>query len=298
MAMTRRALLGVLGAAGVVGGAATGGVVLVDRRVVPGRSALDRVLGRCDIDVPGSDVPVGPVAEGTFTSALRRGPVRFAIGYPPGAAAGAPLPVCLVLHGFGADARAALDAGRYHSHLAAHVAGGGPPFVLAAMDGGPGYWHPHPADDPLGALFDEFLPLLRGRGLRTDRVAALGWSMGGYGALLCGLTAPRRVVAVAASAPAFWRSFAEARRVNPAAFGSADEWARYDVLARAGELDDIAVRIDCGESDSFAPAVRALRGRLGDPSVVHFAAGCHDPRFWQYAAPAQLAMIGAALATT
>lgn len=77
MAMTRRALLGVLGAAGVVGGAATGGVVLVDRRVVPGRSALDRVLGRCDIDVPGSDVPVGPVAEGTFTSALRRTIPRF-----------------------------------------------------------------------------------------------------------------------------------------------------------------------------------------------------------------------------
>jgi S-formylglutathione hydrolase FrmB len=178
------------------------------------------------------------------------------------------------------------------------VAAGGTPFALAAMDGGPGYWHPHATDDPLGSLLDEFLPLLKQRKLDTDRVAALGWSMGGYGALLCGLTAPERILAVAAAAPAFWPSYAEAEQVNPGAFDSAEEWVRYDVLARAGELDRLNLRIDCGESDSFAPVVRTLRSRLADPSVVHFAKGCHDPRFWHHIAPAQLAMIGTAFAAT
>lgn len=292
MALKRRALL--LGALAVAATGA-GGLAAVEHRVVPGRSALDRALGRCDIDVPPTDLPAGTTIEGTFTSALRRGPVNFALGYPPGATPDARLPVCLVLHGFGSTARAALDAGRYPSYLARHVAGGGAPFVLAAMDGGPGYWHPHPDDDPLGALFDEFLPLLERRGLTTDRIAALGWSMGGYGALLCGLTAPSRVVAVAASAPAFWRSYDESRRVNALAFSSAQEWARFDVLSRAPELRGVRLHIDCGQSDSFAPAVRALRDRLPDRSAVHLAPGCHDNHFWQYAAPAQLAMIGSAL---
>lgn len=296
MPMTRRNLLiGALSGTGLVAAAGAGGMVLVDHRVVPGRSALDRVLGRCDVDVPVAEPAAGALVEGAFTSTLRRAAVRFAISYPPGFAPGAALPVCLVLHGFDSNARAALDEGHYPQYVAGYVKGGGTPFALAAMDGGPGYWHPHPGDDPLGALFDEFLPVLRQRGLQTTQVGALGWSMGGYGALLCGLTAPEQVVAVAASAPAFWASYAEARRVNPAAFSSAQEWARYDVLARAGELDGTALHIDCGESDSFAPAVHALRDRLKDPSAVHLAAGCHNARFWRHAAPAQLAMIGTAL---
>ena len=50
----------------------------------------------------------------------------------------------------------------------------------------------------------------------------------------------------------------------------------------------MAVRIDCGESDPFAPAVKALRDRLPDPGVVHLAKGCHDNAFWRSVAPAQL----------
>jgi S-formylglutathione hydrolase FrmB len=290
MAMTRRQLLA--GAVGATVAAGAGGLLMVDRGILPGGSVLDRKLGRCDIDVPTANTPGGTVVGGSFTSRLRRVPVDYVIGYPPGVQPGTRIGVCLVLHGFGATARDGLDAGRYQHHV---DTSSGTPFALAAMDGGPGYWHPHATDDPLAAMFQEFLPLLAQRGLRTDRVAVLGWSMGGYGALLCGLTQPQRIVAVAASAPAFWRSYEEAERVNPGAFDSVDEWRRYDVLTRAGELSGVPLHIDCGEDDPFAPAVRALRGRLPDPSVVHFASGCHDPQFWQYAAPAQLAMIGAAL---
>jgi enterochelin esterase-like enzyme len=225
---------------------------------------------------------------GVFDSVRRRRQVNFMIEYPPGAHPGDRLPVCLVLHRYGGDASS--------SPVSSYLASSGlPPFVLAAMDGGDGYWHPHLSDDPLGALLDEFLPLLASRGLAVDRVAVLGWSMGGYGALLCGITRPSRFAAVVASSPAIWRSYAEAHRVNAGAFDSAAEWARYDLLTRAGEFRGLRVRIDCGESDRFAPAARALRAELPDPSVVHLAKGCHDDPFWQHVAAAQLRFVGEAL---
>jgi len=57
------------------------------------------------------------------------------------------------------------------------------------------------------------------------------------------------------------------------------------------------VQIYVGASDSFAPAIRTLRGRLGNPDVVHIAKGCHDASYWRSQAPAQLRLIGAAHAT-
>ncbi|GAA0803080.1 alpha/beta hydrolase [Spirilliplanes yamanashiensis] len=272
-----------------------GGLGLVEARVVPGRSVLDRAVGRCDVEVPPATVAPGLQQTGTFDSALRRQRVSWVVAYPPGAQPGAKLPVCLVLHGYGATAATAIGAAAYDRHLATHVAGGGDPFVLAAMDGGDGYWHPHDGDDPLGALLREFVPMLAGRGLRTDRLAAIGWSMGGYGAMLCALTDPQRFVAVAASAPAIWRSYDEARAVNAGAFASAQEWARYDVLAQAHALSRVRVRIDCGESDPFAPAVRDLRDRLPDSSVVRFTQGCHDNAYFSSVAPDQLKLVGVAL---
>jgi len=168
---------------------------------------------------------------------------------------------------------------------------------LASAEGGNGYWHPHPDDDPLGMLLDEFVPLLASRGLRVSRLAALGFSMGGYGALLCGLTAPTRFASIAASSPAFWRSYDDARNVNRGAFPSAAEWARYgNVLERANDIGKLPAQIYVGASDSFAPVVRELRDRLPDPGVVHISKGCHDQSYWRSQAPEQLRTIGSALA--
>jgi S-formylglutathione hydrolase FrmB len=223
--------------------------------------------------------------------------VDFAISYPPGYADGADLPVCLALHGYGSDAMAGLGAGDYPRFIAGAVRDGAAPFALAAPDGGDGYWHPHADDDPLGMLVEEFLPLLGSRGLRTDRVAVAGWSMGGYGALLCGLAYRDRFRMIVASSPAIFHSYADARHVNAGAYDSPHEWARYDVSARAKEFVGLPVRIAIGAADPFAPAVRALRDRLPDRSVVQIATGCHDNRFWAYAAPAQVRAISSALAT-
>ncbi len=198
-----------------------------------------------------------------------------------------------MLHGFAANETDALTAGHYPEYLAAAVAAGTAPFALASAAGGNGYWHPHPDDDPLGMLINEFLPLLGAHGLSVERPAVSGYSMGGYGALMCGLTAPDRFVAAMANAPAFWRSYGEAQHVNPGAFSSAAEWARYgDLLKRAADFRGLPVQIYIGASDPFEPAVSALRNALPDPGVVHIAKGCHDGRFWDSQAPTLLATVG------
>lgn len=283
-------------AAGVAGLGA-GGVALVDAEVLPGRSVLNQALGRCDARSP--DAPRGaapPPVTGTFRSAARRRDVSFAISYPPGYAPGARLPVCLALHGYAADAGTAVAAARYPEFLAGAMPGGVAPFALAAPDGGNGYWHPHADDDPLGMLVDEFLPLLAARGLRTDRVAVAGWSMGGYGALLAAVTHPGRFRAVVATSPAVFHSYDDARRVNAGAFDSAEEWARHDLTARARQFAGLPVRIAIGAADPFTPAVRTLRDRLPDPGVVEISTGCHDTDFWISVAPGQVRAISAALA--
>ena len=279
--------------------AGEGAYSLVENGRLPGKSRVDQALGWCDATtVEAVGVP-GPVHDGSFESTKRRTRVGYRVVYPPGVAVGARVPVCLVLHGFGGQAAAAIGCGDFDRYTAAYAAAGGTAFALAACDGGPGYWHPHPTDDPLGMVLDEFLPLLASLGLAAgdgDRVAVLGTSMGGYGALLCGLAEPARFTAVAASAPAFWRSYAEAQTINAGAFDSAKEWDAYNVMTRAADLDRLNLRIDCGQHDPFAPAVRALRALLRRPEAVHLAKGCHDGPFWHHAAPAQIRFIGEALA--
>ena len=284
---------------GLVGLAAAGSgvVALAANGVIPGKGIVDQQLGFCDVPFPPVRTAAGPIVSGSFASTYRRATVNFKIAYPPGYGSGSKLPVSLVLHGYAADESAALSAGNYPANLAAAVAAGAPPFALAAVAGGNGYWHPHPSDDPLGMIFHEFLPLLGTKGLAVDRPAVLGYSMGAYGALMCGLTQPDRFTAVVANAPAFWHSFDEAQRVNPGAFSSAAEWSTYgNVLARATDVGALPAHIYVGQSDSFEPIVAALRDKMPDPSAVHISKGCHDGTFWQAHAPEQLRIIGAALA--
>jgi S-formylglutathione hydrolase FrmB len=299
MPTRRQVLFGAAATATAVAGAGVGLIQLAEAGVVPGKSAVDQHLGYCDVSVPPARRPAGPMTTASFASIRRRTTVTYTVAYPPGAAVGAPLPVCLVLHGYGADANQAWSAGDYPAYLAEAVGAGTPGFALAAASGGNGYWHPHPGDDPLGMLLDEFLPLLARHGLRVDRPAVLGYSMGGFGALLCGLAAPDRFASIVASSPAFWRSYDEARHVNPGAFGSEADWKRYgDLVSSAAAISRLPAQIYVGAADSFTPAIRALRDRLSDPDVVHIAKGCHDNSYWRSQAPAQLRLIGARLAAT
>ncbi|GAA2070678.1 alpha/beta hydrolase [Actinomadura alba] len=286
--MNRRGLL-VAGGLGILG-AAGSGVGLVEANVLPGKVPLDRALGRCG-DAPPVPAARATVRQETFRSAARGRDVRLVIATPRATAAG-PLPVVIALHGWGGDARSVLTQA-LDRHLAQAHAQGIPPFAVVGVDGGEMYWHPRASgDDPHRMITAEVLPRLRREGLRTDRIGVMGWSMGGYGALLLGQSlGPSRVGAIVASSPAVFTSYDDARATNTRAFDDADDFARHDVRAALGRLRGIPTWVDCGRSDPFTGTARRLRAGLGNPAGGLFG-GCHDNTYWQRRAPAQLTFLG------
>ncbi|MFI0408646.1 alpha/beta hydrolase-fold protein [Actinomadura sp. 3N508] len=295
--ITRRALLGGaggLGAAAALGGA---GYALVQHEVLPGRVRLDRALGRCG-NVP--EPPPRPVRIEfmTWRSARRRTAVTAAIVPPADGRSLRGLPVVVALHGTGHTATSLVASLNLHHYLPDAVANGGvPPFALVAVDGGKdSYWHPRAdGDDPLGMITDELLPRLGARGARTDRIGAIGWSMGGYGAL--GLTrrlGAARTAAVVAASPALFSSYEDARSVNRRAFDGRTDFERNDVFASPAAFKGVPLRVDCGNSDPFAKAVRRFRDRVRPEGSM--SGGCHDVAYWQRLLRPQLAFLGHQLA--
>ncbi|CAN5170898.1 alpha/beta hydrolase [soil metagenome] len=272
----------------VAGGAALLGV---EERILPGRSALHRELG---LDGPAGIIPTttpGASIEGSFVSRARRHTeVGWKVSYPPGATPGAALPVLVVLHGAGGSHASAFG---HQLGLDRFQAAGEAPFAIASIDGGTTYWHRRANGEDAGAMVtDEFLPLLKQRGLDTDRLALLGWSMGGYGALLLGETLRPR--AIAAESVAIWPT---AKQAAPVAFDNATDFATHTIFGRQRELDGIFVRIDCGDGDGFAPNDRAYRAGFATPPAGGIEPGGHNMAYWRRMAPDQLAFIAQHLST-
>ena len=174
----------------------------------------------------GSAPPRAPAAPaptyvtGSFASAARGGvATNWAIARPPGQT-GALRPV-IALHGKGGDA-ASVMAGGVEQGLAQAVDAGLPPFAVVGVDGGGSYWHKRASGDDSGAMvLNELIPMLGAQGLDTSRVGFLGWSMGGYGALLLGARlGPARTAAICAVSPALWTS---SGATAPGAFDSAED---------------------------------------------------------------------------
>ncbi|GAA4619740.1 alpha/beta hydrolase-fold protein [Actinoallomurus vinaceus] len=291
--VSRRAFL--FGGAGVGAVAVAGGVgaVLVEEDVLPGKVAFDRAIGRCG-SVPSPPPTPGVVQTQTFSSRRRGTDVTAVVVLPAGVTSLRGLPVAVALHGNGGSGASAAAGLRLDRYLTEAVRTGKvPPFALVAVDGGPStYWHRRASgEDPLGMIVDELLPRLRRQGASTDRFGVIGWSMGGYGALLLAETvgAPRMAAAVASS-PALFPSYDNARRTNHQAFDDAADFARNDVFAGLDRLRGVPTRVDCGTSDPFAPMVRRLRARLHPEGAM--SGGCHDGAFWQPHLPDQLAFLG------
>jgi S-formylglutathione hydrolase FrmB len=271
--LTRRQAL----AAGAAGAAAAlaGGAGLVQAGVLPGRYRVGRLLGACDVGgPPPTTAAPGPIRFASFPSRRRGRRVGYGVAWPPGSGSGDRLPVCLLLHAAAGNERTPFERLRLHHHLA--QASRLPPLALASADGRGSGWSPAAGDDPFGMLLDELLPLLSDLGLRTapGQVGVLGWSMGGGGALRLAEANPGRLAAVVATSPAV------------AAAGSE--------VAGAGRLAGLAVKVDCGANDPFAPATRALAAALPGAEIA-VTKGCHDGGFWQRQAPAQLRFLAAAL---
>src|SRR5689334_16412812 len=285
MRMTRRRALTGLGAGALAAGAAAAGA-----RGVPLHTWYDELTGACGPSGPSPPrLPGTRVVSGTLHSASVRGPVEYAVGLPPGHAGGA---AAVCLPGRGADADWVMNV----LHTVDFVAAAGLRFAVAAVDGGQSYWHRRAdGEDRMRMLISDFLPLLRS-GFGLEPRAIMGWSMGGYGALLAGERHPQRFRTVAVSSAAVWQTHAQQASAVPDAFDGAADFARNDVFAGAGRLARSAVWLSCGTADPFLAADRAFAARLPHRPAGEFVAGCHDEDFWRRMLPAQMRFVGRALA--
>src|SRR5262249_17901622 len=121
--------------------------------------------------------------------------------------------------------------------------------------------------------------------------AVVGWSMGGYGALLAAERAPDQFKAVAAASPALWT---RASDTAAGAFDSADDFRQNDVFRGADRLSPLVVRVGCRSYDPFYDASKEFAARLSSRSHAHFGDGFHDAAYWRSVAPAQVDTIVAA----
>ena len=243
---------------------------------------------------------------GTLHSAARGSDAAWAIMYPPGVTpnrpvlpAGGRVPVVVALHGYGSDESILTTLG-LDVALGEAVAAGMPPFVLAAIAGGDGYWHPRRDGTDAGRMVvEEFLPSLAAAQLAAGaayRVGLMGWSMGGYGAIrLAEQLGPDRVSVVAAASPALWLHSGDTPQ---GAFDDAEDFRRNDVFAHRDLLRRIPVRVDCGLSDPFLAATRSFVSGLAPAPSGSFAPGGHDNAYWRTLVAGQVAFLGAALAGT
>ncbi len=292
------------------------GLELVNRGVLPGKGLLNQLDGACSVPATAFTYHArpGPRYDGTFYSAARRTTVGYTIAYPPGHGPGDRLPLVIALHGFGANHANALSGLTPARALALKV-NGEPlsPMALVTVDGGGGYWNPHPGDDPQAMLVRELIPMCQRKGLGVAspasgsvghansgrpprRIGVMGISMGGYGALLLAEKYPRLIGAVAAISPAIWTSYDQARAANAGAYASPATFAAADAVTHAAALAAVPVRVAAGYADPFYPGVRAFARALpktagGQPPVLAFANGCHGGNFFNSQEPASLAFL-------
>lgn len=286
--LSRRALLRL--GAGVTLGAA--GAYAAGTRGTVARPVTETRLTGTGVPLAPAPLPREPapavlptMTTGSFVSAARGGVLtNWAIARPPGQSA--PLRPVIALHGKGSDAATVMAGGVEQGLAQASTVAGLPPFAVVAVDGGGSYWHHRASGEDSGAMvLDELLPLLREHHLDTSRVGFLGWSMGGYGALLLGgRLGPARTAAICAVSPALWLS---AGATAPGAFDGADDFAANSVFGMPA-LASIPIRVDCGNGDPFYGATQQFIASLPNPPAGGFSPGGHDASFWSSQLPAEL----------
>ena len=296
----RRVLAFGAGGLATIIGAAAGAFELIEHGVLPGAQEIDQIDGACSVtDAPLRYSVVGPSKSGSFYSHARNCNVGYTIGYPPGHGPGSSLPLIVMLHGYGGNHTDALAAMSPAQAVALQVRVAPlAPMAMVTVDGGGGYWNAHPGDNPMAMVIDELIPMCQrlGLGRSPQRIATMGISMGGYGALLLGEKYPTLISAVAAISPAIWTSYDQARSANPGAYASRSDFDADDAVTHASALAGIPVRVASGNDDPFHPGVVALANALPAGAVVDFSAGCHSGPFFIAAEPPSLEFLASHLA--
>lgn len=231
-------------------------------------------------------VPAGSVSIERLPSRARGRDVDLVIISPDGEPP-VGLPVCLALHGRGGGARSFQELG-LGQFLTAAVRAGVQPFVVAAVDGGETYFtDKDPADDPQRMLTEE-LPRWLDQHQLGDVTAAIGISMGGFGAL--NLQRRRRdLQAVAAISPALFRDWGDAQPRN--AFRDQKHWQANEPLRHIDELAGVPLGVWCGSDDPFIGSAQELIDKT-KPVVAAVGPGAHDNAYWQRVMPDVLRFIG------
>ncbi len=237
---------------------------------------------------PSSAKTLPTYTTGSFASAARGGvETKWAIARPPGQYGR--LRAVIALHGRDMTADGVMGMG-VEAGLAQLARAGYPPFAVVAVDGGNGWWHRRLTGEDSGAMvLNELLPMLPSEGLDISRVSFIGWSMGGYGALLLGgALGPRRTAAICAVAPALFTDYGLA--LGEGAFDGPADWFAYSVYGTPA-LSEIPLRIDCGAEDRFYDATKQFVASLRrPPSGVSFIGG-HDVAAWREKLPRELAWL-------
>ncbi|NOQ61161.1 hypothetical protein HGK73_24290 [Mycolicibacterium fortuitum] len=215
---------------------------------------------------------------GSFVSAARGGvETNWIIARPPGQHG--PLRPVIALHGMDNDAAGVMSLGIPEA-LAQLTGAGRPPFAVVSVDGGNSFWRRRASGGDSGAMvLNELIPMLATKGIDTSRVAFMGWSMGGYGAMLLGARlGAARTAAVCAVSPALYLTYWGA---PPDAFDSLDDWQQNSALRLLPALGSIPLRVDCGTGDRFYAATRMFVNQLPRTPAVGFYPGGHDEAFWR-----------------
>ncbi len=293
--LSRRAVLG-LGASAAVGAVGAYALDILFQPRTSEAMPMATPVPKASTQVPLAPAPTAPLepalpaapaptmVTGSFVSAARGGiNTNWAIARPPGQTKA--LRPVIALHGKGSDASSVM-AGGVEQGLAQAVNAGLPPFAVVAVDGGGSYWHKRASGEDSGAMvLGELIPMLGTQDLDTSRVAFLGWSMGGYGALLLGgRLGPARTAAICAVSPALWLSSGAAA---PGAFDGPDDFAANSVFGMPS-LASIPIRVDCGDSDPFYAATKQFVAQLPNPPAGGFSPGGHNAAFWSSQLPAEL----------
>jgi S-formylglutathione hydrolase FrmB len=203
-----------------------------------------------------------------------------------------------MLHGFGANHTNALTSMSPAQAVALEVEGAPlPPMAMVTVDGGGGYWNPHPHDDPMQMVVGELVPMCQALNLgrAPQGIGTMGISMGGYGALLLAEKYPELFIAVAAISPAVWTTYPQANAANAGAYASPGDFASDDAVTHAASLANTPVRVASGLDDPFHSGVVALAQALPKSAVVDFSQGCHTGSFFTAQEPPSLAFLGSHL---